>query len=281
MIVIADSGSTTCDWVLVNEDKQVLVEENTQGINPVMFDSTEINRRLVQAQEIIAQASNVRKLYFYSAGCGTKKNQNLMKQNLQELYPNAHIEVYSDLVAAVRSTALEPSIVCILGTGSNSCFFDGENIIQGYDSLGFSIMDEASGNYLGKQLLRDYFYKKMPNSISEKFENEFELAADTVLLHLYKKAMPAQYMASFAKFIFDSSHFETEYIQKLLRNAFEEFTTYQIKFWSQHQEVPIHFVGSIAFYSKKILTDILEVEKIEVGNFVAKPIKGLVDFHLT
>src|SRR5690625_2081506 len=161
-----------------------------------MFTPDKIKERIRLASAIIPYAELITRIYFYGAGCGLSANQELVSIALQNFYDNAKIEVQSDLVAAVRATAKEPSIVCILGTGSNSCYFDGKKIHFGFDSLGYSVMDEASGNYFGRQLLRDFFYKRMPTNLSNRFATEFNLTTEQVLLRLYKSPMPAKYLRS-------------------------------------------------------------------------------------
>lgn len=280
MILVADSGSTSCDWILIDENKEIKAQVSTQGINPVMFHADEIKARIAQAEEILTHASEISELYFYSAGCATAKNRSFMKSNLQVYYPNAEIEVQSDTVAAVRATTQEAAIVCILGTGSNSCYFDGQEIHQGYDSLGFSVMDEASGNYFGKQFLRDYFYNKMPAGLALEFEQLYDLDTDEVLTNLYKKPMPAQYLASFARFIFHKNMLETDYIQNVISAAFEEYIHYQIKYWENYKDLPVHFVGSIAYFTKDILEEKLAQEEIKLGNIIRQPIEALWKYHV-
>lgn len=174
---------------------------------------------------------------------------------------------------------LEPGVVCILGTGSNSCYYDGFKIRFAFDSLGHSVMDEASGSYFGKQLLRDYFYKKMPSELALRFEENFEVETEKILLHLYKKPMPAQFLASYAKFIFDIGVREP-YIQNLLKKGFEELVEFQLQIWQELSEHPIHFIGSIAYFAEDILREVLELKKISVGKVIQTPIQELMNYHL-
>lgn len=279
MILIADSGSTKCDWLLVEKDGTLVKKETSLGINPVMFSPEEIYQRIGLASQILAYAEQVEEIFFYSAGCGLEENQKLMQDAIHQLYPNAKIEVQSDLVAAVRATAKEPSIICIVGTGSNTCYYDGEKIHFGFDSLGYTVMDEASGSYFGKQLLRDYFYKRMPKNIAENFAANFELDTEKVLQNLYKEPMPAKYLASFAKIIFSELR-DADYFKQLLTKGFEDLIAYQIKLWPKHQELPVHFIGSIAHYAKEILEKTLAKNEISLGRIVQMPVKGLVLYHV-
>lgn len=278
MILIADSGSTKCDWLLADSKGNIVQEQNAPGINPVMFTPDEIKERIRLASAIIPYAELITRIYFYGAGCGLSANQELVRIALQNFYDNAKIEVQSDLVAAVRATAKEPSIVCILGTGSNSCYFDGKKIHFGFDSLGYSVMDEASGNYFGRQLLRDFFYKRMPTNLSNRFATEFNLTTEQVLLRLYKSPMPAKYLASFAKFIFEVGYTDT-YIKNLLEKGFEELIEYQLKLWPDYKKIPIHFIGSIAYFAEDILRNTLSSKSILTGRVQKAPIQGLYNYH--
>ena len=279
MILIADSGSTKCDWLLTDSNGNVIQQQNAPGINPVMFTPDEIQERIGLASTIVPYAGKISRIYFYGAGCGLSENQELVRVALQSFYLNAKIEVHSDLVAAVRATASEPSLVCILGTGSNTCYFDGQHIHFGFDSLGYSIMDEASGNYFGKQLLRDFFYKRMPSHISNRFAADYDLTTEQVLLHLYKKPMPAKYLASFAKFIFQVGSADT-YIQSLLEKGFEELIEYQFKLWPEYKNIPIHFIGSIAYFAQDVLRNTLISKDMIAGSIFKAPIQGLHTYHI-
>lgn len=279
MILLADSGSTKCDWLLIDSKGNIRKKQKTPGINPVMFTLEEIKERVALSSEILEYAEQISHVYFYGAGCGLDGNQELLRMALLEYYAEARIEVQSDLVAAVRATTKEPSIVCILGTGSNSCYYDGNIIHFGFDSLGYSVMDEASGNYFGKQLLKDFFYKRMPSKIAEQFALGYDVTTENVLLHLYKQPMPAKYLASFAKFIFEVGLTET-YIQKLLEDGFNELVEYQFKLWPNYQKVPIHFIGSIAYFAADVLTTTLETKNLETGRILRKPIQGLYNYHV-
>lgn len=278
MILIVDSGSTKSDWLLIDATGNIIQTQKTPGINPVMFTPQEIKEKIGLASDILTYAHQITKIYFYGAGCVLISNQNLIRTALLEFYAKAEVEVQSDLVAAVRATAKEPSIVCILGTGSNSCYYDGEDIHFGFESLGYSVMDEASGNYFGKQLLRDFYYKRMPLEIAKRFESSYDLTTEKILIHLYKEPMPAKYLASFAKFMFEIGLSEP-YIQRLLENGFNELVTYQFKLWPNYQQLPIHFIGSIAYFAKDILQNTLVSKNMMIGTILRTPIQGLHRYH--
>lgn len=279
MILIVDSGSTKCDWLLADSEGNIVQQQKTPGINPVMFMPDEIKERAGLASDILTYASQITRVYYYGAGCELINNRNLLRTVLLEFYCNAKVEVQSDLIGAVRATAKEPSIICILGTGSNSCYYDGKTIHLGFDSLGFNVMDEASGSYFGRQLLRDFFYKKMPSKVAEKFALDYDVTTETVLLHLYKKPMPAKYLASFAKFIFKVGLSES-YIQKLLEKGFNELIDYQFNLWSSYQKMPIHFIGSIAYFAEDVLRTTLASRNIIAGRIIKAPIQELYKYHV-
>lgn len=279
MIVVADSGSTKCDWILTDKSGNLIMSQTTDGINPVMFNLPEIKRRIVKANKILKYANQITQVYFYSAGCGLASNQELLRSALENYYSMATVEVESDLVAAVRATGGAPSIVCILGTGSNSCYFDGKIIHQRFDSLGYSVMDEASGSYFGKMLLRDYFYKKMPVKLALRFEEYYEVNPEKILLNLYKKPMPAQYLASYAKFIFDIDN-KDSYISHILKNGFEDLIDFQLQIWKDYQHLPIHFIGSIAFFAEDILKESLSSRNFLIGKIIKNPIDKLLEYHV-
>src|SRR5699024_5728760 len=174
MILIADSGSTKCDWVLLSHEGEVILKTQTLGINPNMLTTQMMHKRIAQSEEIAHINQEVEQIYFYGSGCGTSKNRNRLKRFLEKYFRRAECEVHEDLLAACHAVTTEPGVVCILETGSNSCYFDGEHTQPNAPSLGYLIMDEASGCYFGKHLLSDYFYKRMPLNIAQKFKSEFD-----------------------------------------------------------------------------------------------------------
>ena len=203
MICITDGGSTKCDWILLDSEGTVVLKTRTLGLNPAVISPEELNKRISENKELQQYGDQIRTLDFYGAGCGTITPQTILRDVLKDCFSKAEVTVNEDTVAAVYAATDQPGIVCILGTGSNSTYFDGENIHQNIESLGYSLMDEASGNYFGKKLIIDYYYKNMPKKIASKFENEFNLEADFIKNNIYKEANPNMYLATFAKFMFD------------------------------------------------------------------------------
>jgi len=237
-----------------------------------------IKERILDNEELLPFFNKITTVDFYGAGCGTKTPIQLLTNILSEIFLFAEISVNEDMIAAVYSATLEPGIVCILGTGSNSCYFDGKEIHNGLESLGYSLMDEASGNYFGKRLLRDYFYKKMPTQLAIDFEKRFNLDPDEIKNHLYKRHNPNRYLASFAEFIFTSKEVNG-YFYKLISEGMLKFIEYRILCFKESQNVPIHFIGSIAHFSEDIIKDCMKPYNLELGNIIRRPIDGLIEYY--
>jgi N-acetylglucosamine kinase-like BadF-type ATPase len=280
MTIIADGGSTKCDWILLDEKGNQILKTRTRGLNPAVVPEEELYKRIRENSELPPLFDEASRIDFYGAGCGTETPRAVLTAVLKDLFPNAEISVKEDLMAAVYAATTEPGIVCILGTGSNSCYFDGENIFTPVPSLGFTLMDEASGNYFGKRLIRDYYYKRMPEQIAKAFENRFDLDADTIKLNLYQKPNPNTYLASFAEFIFTSKEVNG-YFYKLISEGMIRFIDYRIMCYKEAQSVPIHFIGSIAHYSTDIIRDCMKRYHLELGNVIQRPIDGLLDYYRT
>lgn len=278
MTLITDSGSTKCDWVLLDNSSNILLKTRTLGLNPAIIEIEELNSRISGNFELKNIAHKVEILDFYGAGCGTLIPRNHLTKVLNTLFPNAKVTVQEDLAAAVFAVTTEPGIVCILGTGSNSCFFDGNKIHTPIAALGYTLMDEASGNYFGKRLLRDYYYNRMPSEIASEFEKRFNLEADEIKMNLYKKPNPNAYLASFAEFIFTNEKINP-YFYDLIKEGISNFIECRILNFKEANTVPIHFIGSIAHFSEEIIKECFEEYNLKLGNIVQRPIDGLIEYY--
>ena len=278
MILITDGGSTKCDWILMDKSGNVVLKTRTKGLNPAIVPEENIKERILANKDLEPFLQQITTVDFYGAGCGTKTPIKSLTNILTEIFSVAKISVNEDMVAAVYAATLEPGIVCILGTGSNSCYFDGKKIHKGIESLGYSLMDEASGNYFGKRLLRDYFYKKMPSQLALDFEKRFNLDPDEIKNHLYKRHNPNMYLASFAEFIFTSKEVNG-YFYKLISEGMLKFIEYRILCFKESQNVPIHFIGSIAHFSEDIIKECMKPYNLELGNIIRRPIDGLIEYY--
>ncbi len=281
MIFIVDSGSTKCDWIAIdNNGIQLFEKTRTKGLNPAILNPDELLDRIQENDVLNMHHNEVEKLYFYGAGCGTEGPRMALQQVLKSYFKNAEVTVEEDTLAAVYSTIEnnEPAVVCILGTGSNCTYYDGENCQQKIQSLGYIIMDHASGNYFGKQLIRDYFFDHMPEHLKVSFNEKYNLDPDFIKYNLYKKANPNAYLASFAEFIFLNK--DSEYIRDMIKLGFKRFTRNMIyQFKDKLDQVPVHFAGSIAYLSQDEIREVAEEMGFKVGNFVKRPIDGLMKYH--
>lgn len=283
MILIIDSGSTKSDWISVDLQSNKQIDTfQTKGLNPAILSEENIFKIIQENSGLIAIKSKVTHVFFYGAGCGTENPRLLLKKVLQNIFSKAKIEVREDTMAAVRASInheKEAAVVCILGTGSNCSYFDGKNLHQRVASLGYSIMDDAAGNYYGRQLIRDYYFNHMPKELMSAFANTYNVDADEIKFNLYKQPNPNAYLASFAEFIF--FHKDSNYIKNLIKNGLREFSKNMIMQFSEEiTRVPVHFVGSIAHFSKEEIIEISNEFHFKVGNIVRKPIDGLVVYHI-
>ncbi len=282
IILIADSGSTKSDWLVVEENAKVLSQFNTMGFNPYFHSSDKIEQELNNSVEMMKIADKVNKVYFYGAGSSSLEMCTIVKEGLSRVLVNADIHVGHDLDGAAYSTwSGEPSITCILGTGSNSCFFDGDKTFEEVPSLAYILGDEGSGSWFGKRLLQGFFYKQLPQHIHDNFIAEFG-EAQTQLTYVnkrvYREDGPNVYLASFTKFI--GKHREDPIIRKLLIDGFHSFLEVHVECFSNFREVPVHFIGSIAFHFREELIEACNQRGIRVGNMIKKPIDGLADYHI-
>ena len=280
MILIVDSGSTKTDWIAINDNGEILFQTQTLGLNPQVLTEYIIEERIVNNYDLYQNRNSVTKLFFYGAGCGTEPPRVMIKGVFQNIFKSSEILVKEDTFAAVYATAEinKESIVCILGTGSNCSYFDGVNVVQKITSLGYILMDDGSGNYFGRQLLRDYYFNRIPELTAKRFEEDFDLGAETIKNHLYKKPNPNTYLAKFARFLIENK--ENKYAQKLIKKGMKLFVKRQILQFPNAKELPIHFTGSIAYYLRDELKQVLKKHGLKAGNIVKRPIDGLLKYHI-
>lgn len=282
MILIVDSGSTKSDWLAVDKDGNRLMDKiRTKGLNPAILSEKKLNKLIKKSKELKSNADKVTHVFFYGAGCGTDNAKDLLGAVLKDIFSNAHVEVNEDTLAAVYATINNPkeaAVVCIMGTGSNCSYYDGEELHQRVISLGYTLMDDASGNYYGKQLIRDYYFGNMPENVRIAFGAKFNMEADFIKYNLYKQPSPNAYLAGFAEFMF--LHKDSEYTINLIKDGVRLFAKNMIfQFKEELKTVPVHFAGSIAFFAQKEIKEVGEEMGFTVGNFERRPIDGLVPFH--
>jgi len=276
MILIADSGSTKTSWCLTNKD-DFTEYYSTGGLNP-FFRSTEDITDELQLKLLPKTGTNIDQIFFYGAGIINPEKGDIVKKALNKLYPKAKIEVQSDLLAAARSTlGKEKGIACILGTGSNSCLYNGIEIVEHVPPLGFILGDEGSGAVLGRKLVGDFVKSAMPKNISKEFQNRFQITYADFMEGVYKKEKPNQFLAQFVPFI--SENILDEYCVNLIENSFQEFITRNISMYSDFREQPVSFVGSVAYYFQDQLKNVLNKNQLRLKTVLKEPLNGLLKFH--
>mgnify|MGYP003575449161 FL=1 len=277
MILIADSGGSKTDWRLIRNDGSI-AQASAPGFNPYYEPIDDLKRKVL---EIIIPQVNGRtldKIFFYGAGVSSVKNQLTIKSAFLEFFPEAQIEIGWDLLAAARALCgHEPGIACIMGTGSNSCLYDGEKIIDNVANLGWILADEGSGANIGRKFLVDYLRKKFPTKLAEQFQQRFPLSREEFLEKVYQQEKPSAFLASFMKFIFQ--HLKEPYCYKLVYDSFAEFYENNVMQYENYRNLKVHFTGSIAFYFSDILRQVANDKGITVKNILEGPIAGLTLYH--
>ncbi|MBE16042.1 MAG: N-acetylglucosamine kinase [Dokdonia sp.] len=280
MVLIVDSGSTKTDWIALSEEGHELFQTQTLGLNPQVLSKEILNERIINNFELYKHRHEVSRLYFYGAGCGVEKPRLLIKEVFKDFFTQAdEVVIKEDTYAALYATVKEgeKSIVCILGTGSNCSYYDGSEIVQKVISLGYILMDDASGNYFGGQLIRDFHFNKIPNDLAKRFSAAFDLSSESVKNNLYKSPNPNTYLATFARFLIENK--DHDYCQALIEKGLKKFVENQILQFEDAHQLPIHFVGSIAFYLKTELKRVLDSYGFRLGKVLKRPIDGLVTHH--
>jgi N-acetylglucosamine kinase-like BadF-type ATPase len=249
----------------------------TPGINPFYQDQSQITESI--KNEFNSAHTTFEAIYFYGAGCANEEKQNQVKRALTDFFTSPHVFVGSDLLAAARSLCQNrPGIACILGTGSNSCYYNGEEIEQNVSPLGFILGDEGSGAVIGKKFIGDLLKNQLPTEIKELFFEAHNVTPAEVLDNVYKKPFPNRYLAQFTRFI--SAHIHNQQLDDLVTTSFIEFLNRNVLQYPQANTLPIHFTGSIAWHFKPQLLKAIQAVKLNEGKIIADPMEGIIQFHL-
>lgn len=277
MTIIADSGSTKADWKIIDGEDERLI--TTPGLNPVFHTAEDMVEVLRAAFDQSQDVSRVEQVFYYGSGCWDSNLKQVVQTALQRVFINAELEVHHDLLGAARAASgHKPGIACILGTGSNSCLYDGHDVVDNVTNLGYLLGDEGSGTHLGKKLIRAYFYRELPKELATALNTRFPGGKQAILDNIYGPDTPNVYLASFTRFMHQHRHHS--FIQRLLNASFSEFIDRHVRKYPGHLELPIHFIGSVAYYFQEALKLVLEERGMGTGNFVKKPIDNLSTFHL-
>ncbi len=277
MILVADSGSSKTDWLLAVPQQEPL-QFRTGGLNPYFLTEKEMVKILQeQGTELMIHAAEVSEIYFFGAGCSSADRHEILSNALSQLFPKAYISVDSDLLGCAYATCgHEKGICCVLGTGSNISFFDGEDVHSGKHGLGYVLGDEGSGTWFGKALITDFMYGNMPEDIHVLFKTRYELTKEIVINNVYQKAAANSYLASFAKFLNEIR--TTGYGQALINKGLLEFIETNIKSYPEYHQYKCHFVGSIAYVFADELKALCAANGVIAGKIIRQPIFDLLQF---
>lgn len=276
--IIADAGSSKVEWLLLGDNGKIISRTTTDGLNALLADSEEAKSLFAEARSALGQEESVAEIHYYGAGCATTAICDKIHGALSEVWQSGTVSVSSDLLGAARSLlGKEKGIACILGTGSNSCLYDGHDIIQNVPSLGYVLGDEGSGSALGKRLVADAFKGHLPKAILDKFLASYKLTLSDILEKTYRTPKPNKFLASVVPFI--GEHLWNPYVYSLVLEEFSHFIRRNVAMYPGAHTLPIAFTGSIAYYFEKILREAADRQGYKVDKISRTPMEGLVAFH--
>lgn len=275
--LIADCGATKAEWCLLDGKKKKTLF--TQGISPY-FLSTEQIVTIVE-NELVAKLKKTipTEVYYYGTGCSNPANVKIVQKALKKVFPKAHIEVGHDLLAAARSLCgRDKGLACILGTGSNSCFYNGKKVVKNSPGLGYVLGDEGSGAYLGRKVIQHFLYHTFDEDLMDRFNARFKVTANEILDAVYKKPLANRYMAGFALFLAENrGHYM---IENIIEDSFNDFFFNHLYKYKESWLMPINFVGSVAFGFKDVIKEMCATYELQLGKVIKNPMEGLVKYHL-
>ena len=277
MIALIDSGSTKADWRIFDR-AGLIVSCQTVGMNPYFVSSTEVLNIINQCIPVIQKAQNIHEVYFYGAGCGSVDKRNMILTALKQIFPNSIVSVDSDMVGAAKALfGNKTGIAAILGTGANSCLWDGNQIVQNAPSLGYIIGDEGSGAHLGLSLIRKYLHNQLPQDIKTELENKYPVSRDIILENVYKKPNPNRYLAQFTYFIKES--IDHQFMKFIVTGCFLEFMEKYIKYYNGYNKYEIGCIGSVAYAFKEIFNECAIASECDVVKIISSPIDELIQIY--
>lgn len=279
MILIADSGSTKCSWALCHSNGKIINQYRTIGFNPYFINEEDILNYLEEST-LVEHKDAITDVIFYGAGCSSKEKNNIILSPFKLFFKNANVIIKHDIDAACYAMYKgKANITCILGTGSNSCFFDGKQIYEHAPSLGFLIGDEGSGNYFGKKAISLYFNKMLPDDLKASFEASFETNLSTINDRIYNQNRANVYLAEFFPFI--SQHKNHPLIKDVIDKGLDKFFNIHVSCFTNYQEIDINFIGSVAYYLKDQIHTTAKKYRCRVNDIIQSPIERLVNYHFT
>lgn len=278
MILVVDSGSTKADWAIISENRETKII-STQGLNPYFHDDEKVKEVLNQQSfKDEVDLTKVKNVFFYGAGCPDEYYRGKMRTSLTNVFNNAQVEVFHDLLGAARAACgTQRAIAGIMGTGSNSCLYDGKNIVDNIPALAHVLGDEGGGVYLGKLILQAYFYRELPKDLLDLFETKYPQGPDAIIHLIYGEGQN-MHIASFAEFVIENK--EHSFCQKIIETSVRDFAIRHLMKYEGHQQLKINLVGSIACLLQDEVEKTFQSLGLKLGKIVRKPIQALVDYHL-
>jgi glucosamine kinase len=276
MILIADSGSTKTDWCLTNGKKKTFI--STQGMSPYFVTGAGMEKILQSELKPSIGKVKIDEVHYYGTGCNSIDNKTMVKKALQRTFPGAKVTVDHDLMGAAKALCGDKGgVACILGTGSNSCYYNGKKIIKNSPGIGYILGDEGSGAYLGKKVLQHYMYDTFDDDMRSRFDAKFVTTNAEILDAVYKMPLPNRYLASFAIFLSENrGHYM---IENIIEDGLNDFIFTHIFKYKESWSLPINFVGGIAYQFKDVLQDLCTSYQLELGKVIKDPLEGLVEYH--
>jgi glucosamine kinase len=275
MILVCDSGSTKADWALI-KGKKILSEFQTDGLNPVHMGEEVILQKLTGDKNISTAPADISQVHFFGAGCGSAEGKSTMTAVLKKIFPAGKVNVDNDLFAAAIATCgNDKGMIAILGTGSNCCFYDGTSVHPKNFGLGYILGDECSGAWFGKKFLRDFAYGLLPEKLHAEFFDAFKLNRSQIIEAVYRKPAPNLFLSSFMPFM--ATHRENGYIKKIFADGLAEFFDTNVSAFKESEDVPIHFVGSVASILGNEIREMASAKNFRTGKILKRPMDGLKD----
>ena len=274
--LIADSGATKTTWCLLDGGKKKIL--STQGLSPYFLTGEQIKQ--IVGSELVSKLKGIApdEIFFYGTGCINPGNVKMIKKALQSLFSNAVINVTHDLMGAAKALCGDQKgVACILGTGSNSCYYNGQRVVKNSPGLGFILGDEGSGAYMGKKVVQYYLYNTFDADLMDRFNSKFTTNAVAILDAVYKMPLPNRYLAGFVPFLVENrGHFM---IENIIEDSFNDFFFHHVYKYKESWTMPINFVGSVAFGFKDVLNEMCNTYQLELGKVLKSPMDGLIKYH--
>lgn len=278
MILIADAGATKVQWVVIHEGKASEPYE-TSGFNPYFMNPETLRNAIDKDLVPYINPEYIKQVFYYGAGCSTVVKCGIVEDTLKEAFPRADFEIHHDLLGAARALfGKKEGIACILGTGSNSCLYNGNGIAENVTSLGYFFGDEGSGAYLGKLFLTEYLRNRMPEHLRRAFDEQYGFSLENILDAVYSKPYPNRYLSSFSTFI--GKYLADEFIIGLIRKNFEDYFREQVTQYTQYRDKPLGVVGSVGFHYREIFMEVAATHQMKVERIIKSPIEGLGEYHI-